>query len=124
MAPGKPSRSRASLGKNGEDRAAAYLEAKGLRILARNIRSRTGEVDLVAIDGETLVFVEVKTWSTYTVDSLQQGISPKKRRRIIETAKYFMAVHREYNCMAVRFDIVFISPDRIVHLDFAFTEDL
>ena len=124
MAAGKSRRGRTGLGKDGEDKAAAFLEEKGLRILGRNIRYRTGEVDLVALDGDTLVFVEVKTWSVFTEDSLQHGISLKKQRRIIETAKYFLTVHREYNCMAVRFDVILICSDRIIHLDSAFMEDI
>ena len=116
-------RDKAVRGKKGEDRAAAFLEEKGLWILARNIRCRFGEVDLVEIDGDTLVFVEVKTWSVYQAESLQQGIDAKKQRRIIETAKYFLTVHREYTCMSIRFDVILISPDRIIHLDCAFTEE-
>ena len=109
-------------GREGEDRAAAYLEQKGMEIIARNVRSPAGEVDLVALDGDTSVFVEVKTWSVYTMDNLAYGIDLKKQRRIIETAKYFLAVHRKYSSMAVRFDVVFISPDSITHLASAFME--
>jgi putative endonuclease len=121
---------RSGAGREGESRAAAYLEASGLRIIARNVRSRIGEVDLIALDGETIVFIEVKTWSTYTFDSLSYGMNSKKQRRIIETAKYFLSVHREYNSMAVRFDVVFISPaakaasGELTHLKAAFMECL
>jgi putative endonuclease len=66
-------------------------------------------VDLIARDGETLVFIEVKTWSSRGLADLEYGIGQEKQRRIIETAKYFLAVHREYNEMAIRFDVVFIG---------------
>ncbi|MDR0452108.1 MAG: YraN family protein [Treponema sp.] len=121
---------RVSAGRDGESRAAAYLEACGLTIVARNIRSFCGEVDLVALEGQTLVFVEVKAWSAYSFESLSYGIGRQKQRRIIETAKYFLSVHREYNSMAVRFDVVFINPaaapdsGAITHLRAAFTETL
>jgi putative endonuclease len=121
---------RVSAGRDGESRAAAYLEAAGLKIIARNFRSRYGEVDLVALDDQTIVFVEVKSWSVYTFDSLAYGLDSKKQRRIIETAKYFLSVHREYNSMAVRFDVVFIGPaamadsEKIIHLRAAFMESL
>jgi putative endonuclease len=121
---------RVSVGRDGESRAATYLEASGLKIIARNVRSRCGEVDLVALEDQTVVFVEVKTWSVYTFDSLSYGMNPGKQRRIIETAKYFLSVHREYNSMAVRFDVVFISPaamadsEKIIHLRAAFMENL
>jgi putative endonuclease len=120
---------RVSAGREGESRAAVYLEASGLKIIARNIRSQRGEIDLVALDGRTIVFIEVKTWSVYTFDSLSYSINSQKQRRIIETAKYFLSVHREYNSMAVRFDVVFINPaaaadsGKIIHLRSAFTEN-
>ncbi|MDR1352666.1 MAG: YraN family protein [Treponema sp.] len=121
---------RVSAGRDGESRAAAYLEASGIMIVARNIRSFRGEVDLVALDGQTLVFVEVKAWSVYSFESLSYGMNLQKQRRIIETAKYFLSVHREYNSMAVRFDVIFINPaatddsKKIIHLRAAFTETL
>jgi putative endonuclease len=110
------------MGREGEDRAAETLIRGGMQIIARNFRSRTGEIDLIALDGETIVFVEVKTWSAYGLEDLQYGISEKKQRRIIETAKYFLSVHRKYNCMAIRFDVVFIGPHEVTHLVSAFTE--
>ncbi|MDR3166894.1 MAG: YraN family protein [Treponema sp.] len=113
---------RSHSGREGEKRAAEALEKAGMVIIARNIRSRRGEVDLVALDGETIVFVEVKTWSAYGFDELSYGIDEKKQRRIIETAKYFLSSHREYSDMTVRFDVVFISPELITHLASAFTE--
>jgi putative endonuclease len=109
-------------GKRGEDQAAAVLEAAGMSIITRNFRSRRGEIDIIARQGETLVFAEVKTWSRYGIEELQYGIDAKKQRRIIETAKYFLSVHREYNGMAVRFDVVFVGREEITHLVSAFTE--
>jgi putative endonuclease len=132
--PGKTAR-----GKAGEDRAAAFLEGKGMKIIARNVRARGkilesdpspggggfslgGEIDIIALDGENLVFIEVKNWSRYGIDALEQGIDKKKQRRIIETAKYFLSQNREYRYMAVRFDIIFITPQGLTHLVSAFTE--
>jgi putative endonuclease len=80
-----------------------------MRILASNFRSPVGEVDLVAQDGDAIVFVEVKTWARRGIADLEYGINYKKQRRIIETAKYFLMVHREYNGMTIRFDVVFIG---------------
>jgi putative endonuclease len=126
----RPGMRRAAAGREGEARAAVYLETAGLTIIARNVRSKSGEIDLVALDGRTIVFVEVKTWSVYTFDDLSYGMNLQKQRRIIETAKYFLSVHREYNSMAVRFDVVFISPaaeqtpEKITHIQAAFMESL
>jgi putative endonuclease len=109
-------------GREGEDKAAAALEKSGMRIIARNVRFRTGEIDLVALDGDVIVFVEVKSWRAYGFEDLRFGVDEKKQHRIIETAKFFLAAHREYNCMSVRFDVVFVCPETITHLTSAFME--
>jgi len=109
-------------GRDGENLAAQRLEESGLKIIDRKVRSRFGEVDLVALDNETIVFVEVKAWNAYGCENLEYAVNASKRKRIIETAKFFLSEHREYNSMSVRFDIVFIGPDSIQHLASAFTE--
>jgi putative endonuclease len=114
----------AGRGKKGEEQAAAALEAAGMVIIARNVRSQRGEIDIVARDKETLVFVEVKSWSAYGMEDLQYGLDSKKQRRIIETAKYFLSVNREYSRMAIRFDVIFVKENAITHLASAFTESV
>jgi putative endonuclease len=114
--------SKSSRGREGENRAAAVLEAKGMEIVTRNFRSRDGEIDIVARENDTVVFVEVKTWDHYGFEDLRLGINEKKQRRIIETAKYFLREHRKYNGMGIRFDVVFIGPQDIIHLASAFME--
>ena len=109
-------------GRDGETAAALLLEEKGMLILEKNFRSRTGEVDIIALDGEVLVFTEVKTWSAYGIDALEHAIDIKKQRKIIETSKYFLSLHRKYRYMAIRFDVIFISPTGVTHLASAFTE--
>jgi putative endonuclease len=109
-------------GKKGEEQAAAALESAGMQIIAKNVRSKTGEVDIVALDGETIVFVEVKAWSAYGMEDLQYGINIKKQRKIIKTAKYFLSENRKYSNMAIRFDVVFIDKNSVTHLASAFTE--
>jgi len=109
-------------GMDGEAAAASFLEEKGMEILERNYRYPRGEVDIIALDGETIVFVEVKTWSSCGIDALEHALDSKKQRKIIETSKYFMSVNRKYKYMAIRFDVIFISPQGITHLASAFTE--
>jgi putative endonuclease len=111
-----------SLGKEGENRAAQALQAAGMSIIARNFRSRQGEIDIIALDGETLVFAEVKAWSRFGLESLAYSISPKKQRRIIETAKYFLSINRQYYGRAIRFDVVFVGNEAVSHLASAFME--
>lgn len=109
-------------GKDGEKQAAAALEAAGLEIIEQNIRTREGEIDIVALDGETIVFVEVKTWASFGLEDLQYGIDIRKQRKIIKTAKYFLSKNRKYSNMAVRFDVIFVKNNSITHLASAFTE--
>jgi putative endonuclease len=99
----------AEKGRAGEQYAAQVLEKAGMHILAFNFRSPAGEVDLIVQDRNTIVFVEVKSWNSRGIADLEYGINHKKQRRIIETAKYFLAGHRKYNEMAIRFDVVFIE---------------
>lgn len=113
---------RTAIGRQGEDQAARFLESLGLRIVARNFRTRRGEVDIIALDGDTLVFTEVKAWSRYGIEDLELAVGSRKIARIVETAKIFLSYHREYNSMAVRFDLVFIGSSGIRHLASAFTE--
>ena len=113
------------LGPEGEALAALGLQRKGMRLVGRNIRSTSGEIDLALLDGGVLVFVEVKNWPVLGLENLAYGVNEKKQRRIIETAKYFLAVHREYNDRSIRFDVVFLRPgEPMVHLVSAFTESL
>ena len=109
-------------GRDGEAAAASYLEEKGMQILERNFRSRKAEIDIIAIDGQTLVFTEVKAWSAYGVENLEYAIDSKKINKIIETAKYFLSLHRKYRYMPTRFDVIFVSPEGITHLASAFSE--
>jgi putative endonuclease len=116
-------------GREGENIAALELEKKGMKIIARNIRSPVGEIDIIALDGDILVFVEVKSWSFYSIEDLEYAIDLKKQYRIIETAKYFLSSHREYNYMTLRFDVVFVGYKigqagqyTITHLESAFME--
>ncbi|MCA9915994.1 MAG: YraN family protein [Anaerolineae bacterium] len=79
------------LGEQGEMLAANYLEQKGYRILARNWNCRYGEIDLVAQDGETLVFVEVKTRHASTTEKAFASITPTKQERLAATAQLYLS---------------------------------
>lgn len=116
-------------GNAGEEQVVSYLEGIKWRIIARNWRTRRGEIDIIALDGETIVFVEVKTWPRGQVTDLEMVIGPVKKQRMIETAKCFLATHRQYYCMYVRFDVVFLSSDPLTggpaelqHFESAFAE--
>lgn len=102
---------RAETGRAGEEQACRVLAGKNWEILGRNWRTRRGEIDIIARDGDTLVFVEVKTWPHGQEADLELVIGVAKRKRMVETAKCFLDTHRQYNGMYVRFDVLLISSD-------------
>jgi putative endonuclease len=111
-------------GARGEDRAAEYLQGQGWNILARNVRSRHGEVDLVAGRDDLLAFVEVKAWESFGPADLEYAIGPAKRRRIREAARLFLSRRPDLCGRRARFDVVLLGGDplRVRHLEDAFTE--
>jgi putative endonuclease len=112
MAPrSDPVRARTGVvGQAGEAAAARFLERRGLVILARNLRSRLGEIDLVARDGPTLVFVEVKARRGSPGDPPEAAVNARKRARLTRLALGYLAARRlgERSC---RFDVVGVSLD-------------
>ena len=116
----------AALGRRGEDLAHRYLRGAGFIVLARNYRPAGGEseVDIVARDGDTLVFVEVKSRSSADFGSPERAIGEEKQKHIVRAARRYAArAGIEWN--QVRFDtisIVFTQPPSIVHQQDAFFE--
>ena len=82
--------SRARLGQWGERQARLYLEAEGYGILAANFRCRAGEMDIVAIDGDELVFVEVKTRRGEAYGQAEESVSPVRAERLAAVAEEFL----------------------------------
>ena len=99
-----------SSGLEAEWLAAALLRLKGYRILARRFSASGGEIDLVARRGGTLVFVEVK--SRPGLDEARAAISADKRRRVSRAARAFLGRLPRLP-EVIRFDAVFLSPDRL-----------
>ena len=99
---------RVARGKIGEDLACRELERRGYAILARRYRSRVGEIDIVARDGPTLVFVEVKTREGHEFGNGAEAVTPFKRRRIGRVALDYLARYRQTDCPC-RFDVVSIA---------------
>jgi putative endonuclease len=108
--PGTPPRRPLHLriGARGEETACAHLEGLGYQILARNYRCRYGEIDIVAADGEVLVFVEVKTRSPSAYGPARDAVTAAKRRKLARSASHYMLAHREQEC-AYRADIVEVA---------------
>ena len=117
-------RSRRAAGARGEERAAEYLRGRGWDILARNVRSRRGEVDLVAGRDDLVAFVEVKAWDSLGPADLEYAIGPSKQRRIRDAARLFLARRPDLAGRRARFDVVLLTgdPPRVRHLEDAFRE--
>ncbi|WP_347041130.1 YraN family protein [Brachybacterium nesterenkovii] len=81
---------RIELGRHGEDLAAAHLDALGWTLLERNHRIARGEIDIIALDGETLVFVEVKARRTLLTGLPQAAVDPRKVRRLRHLVGYYL----------------------------------
>jgi putative endonuclease len=96
-------------GAEAEEIAADFLAAKGMHIVARNFRTRFGEIDLVARDGESLVFVEVRMRKNNYFGGAADSVDVPKRCRVVAAARAYLAlVHPEPPC---RFDVVTLDGD-------------
>ena len=99
--------SRIETGRRGEDLAVDYLKQRGYRIIERNYRCPFGEIDIVAQQGEVVVFIEVKTRRSPRFGDPQQSITLEKRKHISRIALDYLQKKRLYPCSA-RFDVVAI----------------
>lgn len=109
-------------GAEGEAMAAAFLIGKGLEVLARNYRCRLGEIDIVARDGPTTVFVEVRQRASSAFGGAAASITAAKRQRLLKAARHYLS--RLRTLPACRFDALLIEgdPPRIEWLRNAFHE--
>lgn len=93
-------------GQAAEQAACHWLEARGLRLIARNQRWRDGELDLVMRDGNTLVFVEVRYRASDNYGGAAASITPGKQQRLIRAAGHFLAAHPALAQLPCRFDVI------------------
>jgi putative endonuclease len=115
-----------SLGWWGEERAAEFLETKGYEIIARNLRTEYGEIDLLARIGETLVFVEVKTRSSQAYGYPEESVSALKQQHMADAAESFLQTHTEHQG-EWRVDVIAVTrrvgrEPLILHLENALAE--
>ena len=93
-----------------EDAAENHLRSLGMKIVARNVTSHVGEIDLVALDGETLCFIEIKTRATAEYGRAIEAVGPQKQRRLAKAALLFLAKNRSQR--ACRFDVLGLDRGR------------
>ena len=101
---------RERLGRQGEDLACRELRRRGYAILARRFRTRHGEIDIVARDGDVLVFVEVKARSSRGFGGAVGAVTPRKRRQVMAMAQRYMA-RVGWAARPCRFDVVAVQAD-------------
>ncbi len=107
----------------GEDLATNYLVKNKYKIIARNYKCACGEIDIVALDKNTLVFIEVKTRTSQVFGLPREAVNKPKQKHITKSAQYF---RQEYNVFSLemRFDVIEILDEKINHIKNAFETNL
>lgn len=96
------------LGKSGEEAAAGFLKGKGYKILKKNFKTKLGEIDIVALDKDTLCFVEVKSRNSLRFGLPKEAVSVFKQRRICRAALSYLKENNNFDKKA-RFDVVSVT---------------
>lgn len=101
-----------TIGERGEQEAARYLRRSGLKIVTRGYRNRFGEIDIVALENDTLVFAEVKTRRNHSAGHPAEAVDDRKQQQIVRLAAAFCRRHGASRCRC-RFDVVAVTwpPD-------------
>ena len=110
---------RRGFGAQGEADARAYLTQKGARILAMNYRRPTGEIDIIARQGGTILFVEVKRRSSLRYGRPAEAVNRQKQGHILRTAQLYLQEKRLED-VPIRFDVIEVLPGEIRHIENAF----
>jgi putative endonuclease len=100
---------RRQCGTQSERLAADFLRARGLKVLARNVRCKTGELDLVCLDHEVLAIIEVRQRGSREFGGALQSVTWCKQRKIIRATRFFLQRQPGWQGRAVRFDVVAVE---------------
>lgn len=92
-----------------EELATQYLVEQGVKILYRNFRSRLGEIDLIGLAKNQLIFIEVRFRRNADYGSAADSVNYKKQQKLIRTAQYFLLIHSQYANLACRFDVIAVT---------------
>ncbi|NVM04929.1 MAG: YraN family protein [Candidatus Helarchaeota archaeon] len=112
------------LGNTGEKIAEKFLKKSGFKIREKNYKNRYGEIDIIAVDGDCLVFVEVKTKSCADFSEPETWVDFKKQNQLIKMANFYLS-EKEITDVNCRFDVIGITlgkdnKEKIVHIENAF----
>ena len=122
--------SKKEIGLIGEEKAVNYLIENKYQILFRNWQTKSGEIDIIALDknnpkGEFLVFLEVKTLPSGNLEILEKELSVTKQKKIVKTSKCFISEYRQYKYDYIRYDVIVVDMPKhesIWHIENAFSE--
>ena len=107
------------MGRLGENRALKFLKRRGFRILERNYTAPCGEADIIAADGDVLVFVEVKTRTSEKFGLPSEAVNYQRQKRYIKIAEFYIHKYNMYE-KEVRFDVIEVMAKQINHIKAAF----
>ncbi len=99
-----------AVGDAAETASLHFLEAQGLRLVARNFRSRRGEIDLVMLEKSTLVFIEVRFRRSTSYGSGAETVTRRKQQRLVATARAWLQRYRTDRIPECRFDVIEVGP--------------
>lgn len=108
-----------ALGTQYEQQAGKYLETLGYQILEYNYLCKQGEIDVIALDGKTIVFVEVKYRKAKSMVSSLEAVDYKKQRKISKVAQYYLYT-KSYLNHSCRFDVIGFDDEKMTHIRNAF----
>lgn len=104
----------------GETAAAEYARKAGMTILERRFKAGTGEIDLVLLHEDTLIFAEIKTRETASARDAVFAVTLDKQRRLMDAARFYLGLHPEYMELPCRFDVFTVTREGIRHYPNAF----
>jgi len=109
----------------GETIALHYLYRNKYEILQKNFNCRYGEVDIIAIRGSTIHFVEVKAWSAFGYENVAYAVNERRKRRMIQTAIFFLQQFPKFAGHALMFSLLFIDMSSLTcrYIEAAFEEE-
>ena len=111
------------LGRIGERSACKFLKKKKYKIIEKNYTTKIGEADLIALYGDLLVFIEVKTRSSVAYGQPGDAVEYNKQRKYVLLAEQYLLNHKEYSNKCVRFDVIENLNGQINHIENAFYAD-
>lgn len=115
--------SKQAVGQLSEKKAHEFLQAKGLTLLQSNFRCKSGEIDLIMRDKNTVVFVEVRTKNNKSFGSPIETVDRRKQKKIIKTAIHYLRLKNWFDKVNCRFDIVAITQNNLEWIPNAFTDE-